>query len=60
VWLRGLIKPSPGHAVAYIDWSQQEIGIAGALSGDQALQAAYRSGDCYLDASKNLANWCVF
>ena len=29
VWLRGLIKPPPGHAVAYIDWSQQEIGIAG-------------------------------
>lgn len=21
VWLRGLIKPEPGHAVAYIDWS---------------------------------------
>jgi hypothetical protein len=21
VWLRGLIKPPPGHAVAYIDWS---------------------------------------
>ena len=24
-WLRGLIKPSPGHAVAYIDWSNQEL-----------------------------------
>lgn len=36
VWLRGLIKPPPGHAVAYIDWSQQEIGIAAALSGDPA------------------------
>jgi len=22
VWLRGLIKPPPGHGVAYIDWSQ--------------------------------------
>ncbi len=52
VWLRGLIKPPPGHAVAYIDWSQQEIGIAAALSGDQALQAAYRSGDCYLAFAK--------
>jgi hypothetical protein len=48
VWLRGLIKPPPGHAVAYVDWSQQEIGIAAALSGDRALQAAYESGDCYL------------
>ena len=36
VWLRGLIKPPPGHGVAYIDWSQQEFGIAAALSGDLA------------------------
>jgi DNA polymerase I len=52
VWLRGLIKPPPGHAVAYVDWSQQEIGIAAALSEDQALQVAYRSGDCYLAFAK--------
>jgi hypothetical protein len=52
VWLRGLIKPPPGHAVAYVDWSQQEIGIAAALSGDRALQAAYESGDCYLAFAK--------
>jgi hypothetical protein len=52
VWLRGLIKPPPGHAVAYIDWSQQEIGIAAALSGDRALLAAYLSGDCYLSFAK--------
>jgi DNA polymerase I len=52
VWLRGLIKPPPGQAVAYVDWSQQEIGIAAALSGDEALQAAYRSGDCYLAFAK--------
>ena len=52
VWLRGLIKPPPGHAVAYVDWSQQEIGIAAALSGDEALQAAYQSGDCYLAFAK--------
>jgi hypothetical protein len=25
-WLRGLIKPAPGRAVAYVDWSQQEFG----------------------------------
>jgi hypothetical protein len=52
VWLRGLIQPPPGHGVAYIDWAQQEIGIAAALSGDPALQAAYRSGDCYLAFAK--------
>jgi hypothetical protein len=40
VWLRGLIQPPPGYGVAYIDWSQQEFGIAAALSGDAAMQAA--------------------
>ena len=52
VWLRNLIKPPPGHGVAYIDWCQQELGIAAALSGDRALQAAYVSGDPYLAFAK--------
>jgi DNA polymerase I len=52
VWLRSLIKPPPGHGVAYIDWSQQEFGIAAALSGDQAMQTAYLSGDPYLAFAK--------
>ena len=52
VWLRGLIKPPPDHGVAYCDWSQQEFGIAAALSGDQTMQAAYKSGDCYLAFAK--------
>src|SRR5262249_51788686 len=52
VWLRGLIRPEPGRAVAYVDWSQQEFGIAGALSGDTAMMEAYRSGDPYLAFAK--------
>jgi len=52
VWLRGLIQPKPGHAVAYLDYEQQEFGIAAALSGDQAMQAAYASGDPYLEFAK--------
>jgi DNA polymerase-1 len=52
VWLRGLIRPPPGHGVAYIDWSQQEFGIAAALSGDDAMQEAYLSGDPYLAFAK--------
>ena len=52
VWLRGLIKPAPGYGVAYIDWSQQEFGIAAALSGDANMLAAYQSGDPYLAFSK--------
>jgi hypothetical protein len=48
VWLRGLIRPQPGWGLAYIDWSQQEFGIAAALSGDNAMMEAYLSGDPYL------------
>jgi hypothetical protein len=51
-WMRGLIKPEPGYGLAYIDWSQQEFGIAAALSGDRAMQAAYLSGDPYLAFGK--------
>src|SRR5215475_8071984 len=55
VWLRSLIKPPPGHGVAYVDWSQQEFGIAAALSGDATMQAAYLSGDPYLAFAKQAA-----
>ena len=39
-------------ALGYIDWSQQEFGIAAALSRDQAMQTAYTSGDPYLAFAK--------
>lgn len=52
VWLRCLIKPGPGQALAYIDYEQQEFGIAAALSGDTAMMAAYESGDPYLAFAK--------
>jgi DNA polymerase-1 len=52
VWLRGLIQPSPGYGIAYIDWQQQEFGIAAALSGDPLMKAAYKSGDPYLAFAK--------
>jgi DNA polymerase I len=51
-WMRGLIKPPEGYGLAYIDWEQQEFGIAAALSGDPAMLAAYLSGDPYLDFAK--------
>ena len=51
-WIRHLIKPSNGMAVAYIDWSQQEFGIAAALSGDERMKLAYTSGDPYLAFAK--------
>jgi DNA polymerase I len=51
-WMRSFVKPAPGNALAYIDYEQQEFGIAAALSGDKAMQAAYRSGDPYLAFAK--------
>ena len=51
-WLRSLIKPAAGRAIAYCDWSQQEFGIAAALSGDHNMMAAYSSGDPYLTFAK--------
>jgi DNA polymerase-1 len=46
-WIRGLIKPGPERAVAYLDWSAQEFAIAAALSGDEAMLRAYAT-DPYL------------
>lgn len=54
VWIRGLIRPADGQSLAYIDWSQQEFGIAAALSKDSAMIAAYLSGDPYLKFAKDL------
>ncbi len=51
-WLRGLIQPKPGYGLAYVDWSQQEFGIAAALSGDKRMMEAYSSGDPYLAFAK--------
>jgi DNA polymerase-1 len=33
--------------VAYVDWSQQEFGIAASRSDDPAMMGAYQSGDPY-------------
>jgi DNA polymerase-1 len=51
-WVRGLIRPTEGMALAYVDYEQQEFGIAAALSGDRNMKEAYRSGDPYLTFAK--------
>ncbi len=51
-WLRSLIKPTAGNSIAYLDWSQQEFGIAAAFSHDANMLEAYRSGDPYLAFAK--------
>jgi hypothetical protein len=51
-WLRNLIKPAEGMAIAYIDYEQQEFGIAAAMSSDKNMKEAYNSGDPYLTFAK--------
>ncbi len=59
VWLRSLIKPRPGWAVAYIDYSSMEFLIAAVLSDGHcgptnAMLDMYRSGDPYLSFAKRV------
>ena len=59
VWLRSLIKPAPGMAVAYVDYSSMEFLIAAALSDGHcgpvnAMLDMYRSGDPYLTFAKRV------
>lgn len=51
-WIRNFIKPQEGYAIAYIDFEQQEIGIAAALSDDDQLLKSYESGDPYVEIAK--------
>ena len=51
-WVRSLIKPNEGRALAYIDYEQQEFGIAAALSNDAAMKEAYMTCDPYLAFAK--------
>jgi len=51
-WLRSLVQPKPGMALAYLDWCQQEFGIGAVLSGDAAMKEAYVSSDPYLAFAK--------
>lgn len=53
-WIRFLIKPTEGNALAYIDYSQQEIAIAAQLSQDKNLLQTYSTGDPYLAFAKRI------
>jgi hypothetical protein len=45
--VRSFMVFPPDTIGTYLDWRTQEVGIAAALSGDQALIDAYREGDVY-------------
>jgi len=51
-FIRFLIKPPEGWALAYLDYGQQEIAIAAKLSEDLVMQADYLTGDIYLSFGK--------
>jgi hypothetical protein len=46
---RSLIKPEPGRALVYLDFSGQEFAEAAYFSRDQNMIAAYETGDPYSD-----------
>jgi DNA polymerase I len=50
-WMRGLVREQPGRAIAYVDWSSQEIAIAAGLSGDERMAEDYQT-DPYLGFAK--------
>jgi DNA polymerase family A len=52
VWLRSLIKPQPGRAIAYIDWSSMEFQIAAVLSESRQMLELYAGGSPYVDFAK--------
>jgi DNA polymerase I len=59
VWLRSLIKPEPGTAVAYIDYSSMKFLIAASLSDRHCgrinnMLDMYLSGDPYLSFAKRV------
>jgi hypothetical protein len=59
VWLRFLIKPEPGRALAYIDYSSMEFGAAAFqshdhVSSDNPMLDAYLTGDPYLKFGKTV------
>jgi len=59
VWLRFLIKPEPGTALAYIDYSSMEFGGAAILSDkhtgpDNPMRDLYESGEPYLNFGKRV------
>jgi hypothetical protein len=47
-WVRSLVRPEKDRAIAYIDWSSAEFGIAAALSDDPRMKEAYLTGDVYM------------
>ena len=44
---RSIIRPHDGTQLSYVDFDQFEVGIMGALSGDEELKRLFAAGDMY-------------
>jgi DNA polymerase I-like protein with 3'-5' exonuclease and polymerase domains len=53
-WARNFIKPGWGHELFYLDYKAQEPAIAGYLSQDPKLMAAYNTHDIYITTAQQL------
>lgn len=51
-WLRALVQAPEGYTLTSMDYSKQEFYLGAILSGDEAMLAAYTSGDFYLAFAK--------
>ena len=52
--MRNVIKPPPGKALMYCDWSGQEYGLAAYFSQDKLMIEDYEGGDPYLGFGKRV------
>jgi DNA polymerase-1 len=53
-WWRNLIQPSPGRALAYLDFSSEEFMVQAVLAGDRQGIEDYLSGDVYVAWGRTL------
>ena len=53
-WLRSLVRPEPGFAIAYLDWSSMEFMVAAGMSGDPVMIQFYNNGDPYLSFARRV------
>ena len=49
---RYIVVPEEGHGIGGADWSQVEVGIAGAIYGDGNLIEMFNTGDVYSRMAK--------
>jgi DNA polymerase I len=52
VWVRFTLKPDPGRAIAYIDWSSMHFQIAGVVSNCRPMIDLYATGSPYIEFAK--------